>query len=153
MEFLPKLNLPAFAYRLKEEGQKKMIWDEFRKKFVVLTPEEWVRQHMAHYLVNNKNYSAQLIKTETGIGVEGMAQRADIVVCNRQGNGIVLIECKAPSVKISSGVFDQAAGYCLHLHIPFFVLTNGKEHYACRINQQEKKYDFLDEIPDYKDFE
>lgn len=153
MDFLPELNLPPFAYRLKEEGHKKMIWDEFRKKFVVLTPEEWVRQHMAHYLVNNKHFSPQLIKTESGISVAGLAQRADIIACNRQGKGILLIECKAPSVKITHEVFDQAAGYCLHLQIPFFVLSNGKEHYACYLNHQEKKYDFVEEIPDFKDFE
>lgn len=153
MDFLPELNLPPFAYRFKEEGERKFIWDDFRKKYVVLTPEEWVRQHMAHYLVNEKHFSTQLIKTETGIGAAGLAQRADIIACNRQGKGLVLIECKAHSVKINAEVFDQAAGYCLHLQIPFFVLTNGKELYACRINQAEKKYDFLEEIPDFKEFE
>jgi hypothetical protein len=151
VNILPKLNLPPFNYRLKEQGNQKMIYDAFRKKYVVLTPEEWVRQHVAHFLVNVKHYSAQLIKTESGINSPGLSQRADIVACNRQGKGLLLVECKAADVKISQEVFDQAAGYCLHLHIPYLVLSNGIEHYACQMNWQDKKYDFLDDIPDFSE--
>lgn len=147
---LPVLNLPAFQYQFKEEGTSKFIWDAFRKKWVRLTPEEWVRQHFAWYLVNELNFSASLISSETSLKSKDLAQRADLIAYNRNGHPLMLVECKAATVKLSQEVFDQAAVYGMQLNTKVLVLTNGLEHIACRMNPETKTFIFLDEIPSFE---
>jgi type I site-specific restriction endonuclease len=120
-----------------------------RKKYVALTPEEWVRQHMINYLVHSKNTPSSLIRVESGLKVHKLFRRADIITYSNSGQPLMIIECKAPGVKISQDTFDQAAMYNITLKVPILVVSNGLTHYCCRIDFNTKKYTFLREIPDY----
>jgi len=148
---LPALTLPPFEYQFKMENDKRYIFDSFRKKWIFLSPEEWVRQHIAHFLVNHRQFSSALMSMETSIKSASTPQRADIIAHNRNGQPVLIVECKAPSVKLNQQVFDQAAAYCLHLQIAFFILTNGLEHIACRMDTENKALQFLTEIPTFEE--
>ena len=128
-----------------------MILDPFRKKFVKLTPEEWVRQNFLQYLVNEGKYPAGLLGIEVFFGFNKLKRRVDILVHNRSGEPVMIVECKSPEIKIDDKVFDQIVCYNMALRVPYIVVTNGLVHYACKINLQEKKYDFLLVIPLYED--
>src|SRR6201986_2999627 len=111
MDLLSPLNLPPHPFRITDEGGQLTLFDELRKKHIVITPEEWVRQHFVQYLINQKNYPKSLIKLEGGLRLHGMSRRSDIVVFNPEGEKILMVECKAPSVAINQKVFDQIARY------------------------------------------
>ena len=131
----PELNLPSFEARLRLVKQRKEIFDGFRNKFVKLTPEEWVRQHTIHYLVNELNYPKNRIAVELTLNLNGLTKRADIVVYNVSLQPWMIVECKASSIKLSQAVFDQAARYNLVMNVPFLVITNGIQLWAASVNR------------------
>jgi len=143
------LNLPNYSLKLKTEGQKTFIFDPIRKKYLVNTPEEWVRQNFIQYLIHEKNYPASLMVIEMGIDVLNTKKRCDIVLFNTKGKPHVIVECKAPSIKISQDTFDQIARYNLTLNTEFLIVTNGLQHYVCVMDHQKKCYHFLKDIPTY----
>ncbi len=145
MDFYAELNLPAFNFRLKEKGQSKQIFDTVRKKFVALTPEEWVRQHFIHFMIHEKRYPSSLMGVEMMVRVNELSQRADIVVYQRDGKPWLIVECKAPHIQINQDTFYQAARYNITLQVPYIVITNGIEHYCLHFNG--KNFDYLDELP------
>ncbi len=147
---LPELNFPSYPFRMEKREGIVFIFDSFRKKMVRLTPEEWVRQHAAFYLVDSFGYPAGIISTEAPAKMKGKNFRTDVLVYNAQAQPALLVECKAPSVKITQAVFDQAAAYNYHFHLPYFFLTNGFDHYCCRVDAELKQYHFLETLPDYK---
>ena len=146
---MEQLNLPAFDFRLKHEGKKTQIFDSVRKKFVTLTPEEWVRQHFIRYLISEKKVPASLIAVEMGLKYIELKKRSDIVIYNKEGNPILMVECKAPDVKITQDVFDQIARYNMALKVKYLALTNGISHYYCLIDHAASSYSFLEELPVY----
>lgn len=144
------LNLPSFDFRLKSNENKTLIFDNFRKKYVVLTPEEWVRQHFANFLVHQKQYPSTLMAIEKQLSINGLQKRTDIVVYNRKGTPEIVVECKAPNVSISQDTFDQIARYNLRLQANYLIVTNGLEHYFCKIDHNTESYVFLKDIPNYE---
>jgi len=146
---LQPLQLPPYPFKIVDEGGTLMLFDEIRKKHIVITPEEWVRQHFVQYLINQKGYPRTLIKLEGGLKVHGKARRTDILVFNPKGERILLIECKAPSVKIDQKTFDQVARYNMVHKVTLLAVSNGLQHYYCRINFDEKNYLFIEELPGY----
>ncbi len=148
---MDKLNLPEYTFRVNDLNNQKWIFDPLRKKKVVLTPEEWVRQNFIQFLIQEKYYPEQLIKVEMGFKVNNLIKRSDIIVYDRKGKPSLIVECKAPTVKVSQDVFDQIARYNISLKVDFLVVTNGLEHYCCQINHQKKSYQFLRNIPEFED--
>ena len=128
-----------------------MILDPFRRKFVKLTEEEWVRQNFLQYLVNEGKYPAGLLGVEVFFRFNKLKRRLDILVHNRLGEPVMIVECKRPDVKIDEGVFDQIVTYDMKYKVPYIVVTNGMHHYACKIDFQEMKYEYLLVIPLYED--
>ncbi len=128
-----------------------MILDVFRKRYVALTPEEEVRQRFARYLVEERHYPASLIQTEYTLHLNGMVRRCDILVDKPAGTPSLLVECKAPNVKISQETFDQAARYNMVFRVRYLMVTNGIKHYCCRIDFETRKVDFMENIPGYQD--
>jgi hypothetical protein len=128
-----------------------MILDTIRRKYVKLTPEEWVRQNFIRYLVTEGKYPVGLLGVEVMFRLNKLMRRVDILVHNRSGEPVMIVECKAPEVKIDDRVFDQIVTYNMGLRVPYIVVTNGIVNYACKINHEEKKYDFLLVIPLYED--
>ena len=143
------LNFPKYSFRLKNSENSIYIFDGIRKKFVLLQPEEWVRQHVVHFLVFTKQYPKSLINVEKQLMVNNLKKRYDIVVYNPDGSIQILVECKAPEVKIDQNTFDQIARYNLHLKAKHLMVTNGLEHYFCEMDLENEKYRFLKEIPDF----
>lgn len=144
-----QLNFPNFKFRLKRVGDKEQIFDVVRKKFVALTPEEWVRQHVIHFLNLKKEYPLSLMAVETLVVVNRLKQRADIVIYSRKGVPQIIIECKAPSVQINQTVFNQAARYNMTLKVDYLFFTNGLNHYIAKLNYINQTYSFLKDIPLY----
>jgi len=145
------LNLPTYFFRIKEDRGKKYIFDEIRRRFVLLTPEEWVRQHLVNYLVTVKNFPLPLISVEKGFQNNKRKHRYDLLVYNRKGEPIMIIECKAPDVEINQHVFDQAGRYNNKYNATYMLISNGLKHYCCQINKLNRQYSFLHEIPDYSE--
>ena len=145
-----ELNFPSFDARVQKGEDFVTIYDVIRKKWVKLTPEEWVRQHAVHFLLEHKTYPATLMAVEVGMEIQTMKRRADIVCYDSQGNVVLVVECKAPEVKITQAVFDQIAQYNILLKSQYLLVTNGLEHYICKIDSEHKTYAFLEDIPDYK---
>lgn len=148
MPFSP-LNLPPYPFRITLENGVHYIFDEIRKKHLVLTPEEWVRQHFVKYLVSVKNYPQSLIRQEGGLTVNTLKKRSDILVYNTRGEKILIIECKAPSVKITQAAFDQVARYNSIHKVPLVVVTNGIDHHYCEIDFNNDAYRFIPDLPEY----
>ncbi|NHF60073.1 type I restriction enzyme HsdR N-terminal domain-containing protein [Flavobacteriaceae bacterium TP-CH-4] len=144
------LHFPAYDFRFKSSENKVQIFDVIRKKFVVLQPEEWVRQHVVHYLMLEKKYPKSLINVEKHLSLNGIKKRYDVVVFNPTGDIGLLVECKAPSVSIDQSVFDQIARYNMRLKAVYLMVTNGLVHYYCKMDYGNEKYTFLSDIPDYK---
>ncbi|HSG67732.1 MAG TPA: type I restriction enzyme HsdR N-terminal domain-containing protein [Bacteroidales bacterium] len=146
---MQQLNLPEYEFRLKKTGDQVSIFDEVRKKFVALTPEEWVRQNFVRFMIDHKNVPAGLVALEKSIVMNTMSRRPDVLIHDRAGKPVMVIECKSPDVKISQGAFDQVARYNAVLRVPYVVVTNGLDHYCCRMEFPDNTYTFLREIPDY----
>jgi hypothetical protein len=146
---MQKLQFPSYSFRFKNSENKIAIFDEIRKKFILLTPEEWVRQHVVQYLLQDKNYPKSYINVEKLIKVNELNKRYDIVVYQPNGELFLLIECKAPEVKISQQTFDQIARYNLVLNATYLMVSNGLNHYFCKIDFEKEKYVFLEELPNF----
>lgn len=147
---MASLNFPPREFRFKNKENKTAIFDVVRKKFIQLTPEEWVRQHCVHFLIEDKNFPPSLINVEKKIELNGLDKRYDIVVFKPDGEILIIVECKAPQIKITQDVFDQIARYNLALRADYLMLTNGLEHYYCQMDYSAQKYRFLRDLPDYK---
>lgn len=143
------LNFPTFDFRTRTLGEKQEIFDIVRKRFVALTPEEWVRQHVLHFLSLEKSVPLSLMAVEKSLKINTLVKRADIVIHERSGRALMLVECKAPGVQITQQVFDQAARYDMVFHVNFLLITNGMANYCCRFDYVENTYAFLPEIPSY----
>lgn len=146
---MQQLNFPTYTFRFKNSENKHSIFDEVRKKFIFLTPEEWVRQHCIKFLTHEKGYPLSLINVEKELRINGRKKRYDIVVYNSDGSIHILIECKAPKVAITQKTFDQIAQYNLNLSANYLMVTNGLAHYYCQMDMAEKRYVFLKDIPNY----
>ena len=145
---MQKLNFPAYNFRFKNSENKVAIFDEIRKKFVILTPEEWVRQHVVQYLLLDKKYPKSLVNVEKVLKINGLTKRYDVVVFNSDGSIFLLVECKAPEVKISQNTFDQIARYNLTMKAQYLMVTNGQNHYFCQMDFEKEHYLFLKELPE-----
>jgi type I site-specific restriction endonuclease len=150
MSFTPRpLNLPPYPFKITLKDTRHFIFDEIRKKHLVLTPEEWVRQHFIQYLVLEKKFPKSLIQIEGGLNLNQLQKRTDVVIFNSNGERIMVIECKAPTVKISQATFDQAARYNSVHKTKWLVVTNGLMHCYAQIDHQEEKFLFVKDLPEY----
>jgi hypothetical protein len=147
---MQKLNFSDYSFRFKNSENKVSVFDEIRKKFIVLTPEEWVRIHVVQYLIQEKSYPKSLINVEKLIKINTISKRYDIVVYQPNGEIFLLIECKKPDVIINQLVFDQIARYNLTLKAKYLMVTNGLNHYFCQMDFEQERYVFLKDIPDYE---
>ena len=144
------LNLPPYSTNIVTHDGQEMIFDVLRRIFVALTPEEWVRQHFIHFLINNKHYPNTLLANEVSITLNGMTRRCDSVLYGKDLTPRMIIEYKAPTVKINQKVFSQINAYNAVLRVPYIIASNGITHYCCKLNQGGNAYEFLDEIPNYE---
>jgi hypothetical protein len=144
---MQKLQFPTYQFRFKNSENKVAIFDEIRKKFIILSPEEWVRQHVVHHLIYDKSYPKSWINVEKLIKLNGLTKRYDVVVFNPDGSIFLLVECKAPEINISQNTFDQIARYNLALKANYLMVTNGLEHYFCQMDYVNEKYHFLKNLP------
>ncbi len=145
-----RLNLPPYPARVKEADGRRQIFDILRRKYVALTPEEWVRQHFIHYLIGYKGYPAALLANEVPLQVGEKKVRADSVLYDRQLRPRLIIEYKAPTIPLTQKVFDQITVYNLLLHVDYLIVSNGLETYICKMDYTNHTYRFLEMIPDYK---
>ncbi|MBQ7553096.1 MAG: type I restriction enzyme HsdR N-terminal domain-containing protein [Bacteroidaceae bacterium] len=145
------LNLPTFEIKIKEMGTKKTIFDILRRKYVALTPEEWVRQHFVHFLIEQRGYPKALLANEVEISLNGMSKRCDTVLYNRDLTAQMIVEYKAPEIKITQKVFDQITRYNMVLHVDYLIVSNGIDHYCCNMDYGNNTYRFLEQIPHYKE--
>ncbi len=144
------LNLPTFELKMKDDGSKKSIFDVIRRKYVTLTPEEWVRQHFVHYLMEQLGYPQELLANEVEVSLNGMSRRCDTVLYNRDLEARMIVEYKAPSIPITQNVFNQIMRYNMVLHVDYLVVSNGIDHYCCKMDYSTNNYTFLTEIPKYE---
>lgn len=146
-----QLNLPSFDIKLRGTRQSPQILDVLRHRYVALTPEEWVRQHFVHFLIERRNFPAALLANEIQLKVAGKTLRADTVLYNKQMRPIMIVEYKAPNIAITQKVFDQITAYNMLLHVDYLVVTNGLQHYIFCISQDGKKYLPLEDVPFYEE--
>jgi type I site-specific restriction endonuclease len=145
-----QLNLPEYTFRTMRKEGRTLVFDAYRRRWIKLTPEEWVRQHFIRYLVEEKHYPASLIAVEHSLKINRQDFRADAVVFSSSGNPLLILECKAPDVKIIQKVFEQIVRYNYEFQVGFLIVTNGLSHFCCRIDKANLSYEFLNEIPDYE---
>lgn len=148
---MKQLNLPEYSFRITGTEGNEMILDPLRKKHVRLTDEEWVRQNFIQYLISEGGYPPGLIGVEVFFKLNNTRKRVDILVHDRKGDPVMIVECKAPGVSIDDSVFEQIATYNMAFKVPYLVVTNGLHHYACRIDHELQKFDYLLVIPIYND--
>ena len=145
-----QLHFPKYQFRFKNRENKHYIFDVIRKKFVVLQSEEWVRQHVVQFLIQEKEYPRSLINVEKEITVNKLKKRYDVVVFNTDGSIAIIVECKAPEIEITQETFDQIARYNLSVQASFLMITNGLNHYFCQMDYENERYVFLKDLPGYK---
>ncbi len=148
---MDKLSLPTFNINIKESAGKTVIFDIIRKKYIVLTPEEWVRQHFIHYLIDHLGYSRALIGVEQGMRYNALLKRTDIIVFDRTGAPLVLVECKEPAHRLNQKAMAQAMMYNKTLKAPYIIVSNGIDHSCMHVNPVDKKVDFLNTIPRFEE--
>ena len=144
------LNFSDYKFRFKNSENKVAIFDEIRKKFIILTPEEWVRQHVVQFLIVEKKYPKSYINVEKVLKINNLTKRYDVVVFNPDGSLFLLVECKSADVKIAQATFDQIARYNLTLKATYLMVTNGLNHYYCEMDFENESYRFLQELPNLK---
>ena len=149
MKKLPILSLPIYKLKLKKVEEKTHIFDEVRKKYLLLNPEEWVRQNFIHYLNKEKKYPLGLMGVEQMVKYNSLKTRADIVIYNLEGKPNVIVECKSPEVKITQDTFNQIAKYNSQLKVKYLIVTNGMKHFCCQMDYVNNKITFLEDLPDY----
>jgi len=145
----PELNLPEYQLKYKETEKGISVFDIIRKKHILMTPEEHVRQQFIHFLINEKQYPKGLLAVETQLKIYKLTKRTDIVLYNKQGNVSVIVECKAPKINISQDTFNQIARYNMNFKAKYLIVTNGLNHYCCKANYNDNSYEFLKNIPNY----
>ena len=145
------LNLPSYPAKIQARNGKHVIFDCLRKKYVALTPEEWVRQHFVHLLTDVKGYPKGLLAHEIQLDLNGTKKRCDTVLFNKDLSARMIVEYKAPTVEITQAVFDQITRYNMVLKVEYLIVSNGLRHYCCRIDYTTMKYTFLPDIPAYED--
>jgi type I site-specific restriction endonuclease len=150
MQELMKLDFPEYTFRVRQAERGTEIFDVIRKKFVALTPEEWVRQHAVHFLNKERQIPMGRMNVEVALETLGLSRRADIVVFNNLGEPAAIVECKAPTVKITQETFDQIARYNMTLKARYLVVTNGLSHFCCYIDIEKQTYHFIETIPNYQ---
>ena len=143
------LNFPSYSFKIKSIENKSYIWDEIRKKHILITPEEWVRQHAIQFLIQEKKYPALWMSIEKQFTINGQHKRADIVVYSKSFQPYIIVECKRPEIKITQNTFDQIARYNLSLDANFLMLTNGLQHFYCQMDFKNETYVFLESLPNY----
>lgn len=148
-----ELNLPHASFKITNKEGKKYIFDVLRRKYVSLTPEEWVRQHFTHFLMQVKGYPQGLLANEVQVCLNGTKKRCDTVLYNRQLHARMIVEYKAPTVPITQTVFDQITRYNWVLHVDYLVVSNGISHYCCKIDYVTGTYFFLPDIPAYQELD
>lgn len=147
---IQKLNLPEYNFRIKQDKGKQLIFDTIRRKYIVLTPEEWVRQNFIQYLINEKDYPKSLMAVERQVIINDMQRRFDLLIYDRKGQPYLITEFKAPNIKIAQDTFDQVVRYNMALLVKIVIVSNGLQHYVCRIDYDKNSYSFLREIPEYQ---
>lgn len=147
---MSQLNLPSFQPKLSGTKEQPKIWDILRRKYVALTPEEWVRQHFIHYLTEHKHYPTTLLANEVPLRIGNKALRADSVLYTRTLQPKMIVEYKAPHIEITQRVFEQIAAYNMKLHVDYLVVSNGMRHFCCKMNYDDNTLHFLPDIPDYE---
>ena len=146
-----RLNLPTYEIKIAQRGNKQLIFDFLRRKYVALTPEEWVRQHFVHYLIEHKSYPAGLIGNEVELNVGEKKLRCDTILFNKVAQPQMIIEYKAPQIKLQQKTFDQISAYNLLLKVDYLIVSNGMQHICCRMDYENQKYCFLEDIPNYQE--
>jgi hypothetical protein len=146
---MQQLNLPFYDFKFRNKNNRNYIFDAVRKRYVLLTPEEWVRQNFMLYLIREKNYPESLLAVERQLSLNDKLFRFDLVAYNRSGNPLLIAEFKAPDVKISQKAFDQVVRYNMALKVERVVVSNGIQHFACEVDYKNKSYKFLDEVPEF----
>ena len=148
---MQQLNLPTYAAKIIKKGTELKIYDILRRKYVALTPEEWVRQNFVHFLIDYKGFNPTLMANEVAICLNGVNKRCDSVLYSKALVPRMIIEYKRPDVEITQKVFDQICRYNMALHVDYLIVSNGLSHYCCRIDAEKGDYTFLDDIPRYED--
>jgi len=144
-----EINLPSYEIKLREQGGKQQIFDFLRRRYVALTPEEWVRQHFVHYLVEHKEFPKGLLANEVELRVGEKKLRCDTLLYNKALQPQMIVEYKAPHIELTQRVFDQITIYNFLLKVDYLVVSNGLRHYCCRMDYEHRSYTFLQDIPDY----
>lgn len=147
-----ELNLPKYLIKIyKDKSDNLKVFDPLRKKYVALTPEEYVRQHFINYIVNHLHYPIGLTSNEVTINLNNTTKRCDTVVFKKDGTPLMIIEYKAPNIEIDQNVFDQIVRYNMVLHADYLVVSNGIQHYCCKINYNKNSFQFIPQIPTYEE--
>jgi hypothetical protein len=146
---MQKLKLPSYSFRIVEKNNRWEIYDENRRKWIKLTPEEWVRQHFIHFLVKDKMFPKSLMAIEKKVLINGLSQRFDLLVYDRKGNPLLIAEFKSPDIQIDQTTFDQASRYNSALRAPYFLISNGMVHFVCKMDFENRTTRYLDEIPTF----
>lgn len=144
-----ELNLPSFDVKVRGTREKPEILDFLRRRYVALTPEEWVRQHFVHWLVDHKGYPKGLLGNEVALLCGDKTLRCDSILYDKDANPLMIIEYKAPSIAVTQQVFSQISAYNLLLHVDYLVVSNGLQHYCCKMDYEHQTYQFLNDIPPY----
>ena len=145
------LNLPSYDAKIRKNGSSMEIYDSLRRKYVALTPEEWVRQHFVNWLISDKEYPTSLMANEAGIKLNSLTRRCDTVVYDQHLDPLMIIEYKESNISITQDVFDQIVRYNTVLKVQYIVVSNGVKHYCCKMNYEKQSYDFLTDIPNYRE--
>lgn len=148
---MESLNLPKYTFKIKRTDNKYTIFDCVRKRYVALTPEEWVRQNVVQYLITEKNVPQTRISNETSITFNGLSKRCDTIVYDKNFAPLIIVEYKAPTIPLSQATFDQVAVYNLKLDVKYLLLSNGMQHIFCKVDVAAKRFEFIPEIPDYSE--
>ena len=147
------LNVPDYPLKVKKNGSRLSVFDRLRKRYVALTPEEWVRQHFVEYLIEAKHFPAALMANEVSLTQNGIKRRCDTLVADREGKPLVIVEYKAPEIEITQQVFDQIVRYNMVFRARYLMVSNGMAHYCCKIDYENNTYSFLSEIPCYDELQ
>lgn len=143
------LNLPPADLKLSQREGQTYVFDTLRRRYIKLTPEEWVRQHFVHFLINHKGYPQEMLANEVSLSLNSTTKRCDTVLYDTETHPRMIIEYKAPHIALSQRVFDQISRYNIVLRVPYLIVSNGLEHYCCQVDYETQTYQFLRDIPSF----